>query len=151
MPIHLRFPAVAVSLVACVVAANARATPDADAPQIILHTSTVPTPGPPPAPGMVRLKPAVQASHCQRPVYPRLALIAEAQGITQLRIGFGADGRVASTEVLGSSGASDAHKLLDQAAIASLQTCTVQPEPGTLIRYAVRSVAFALQDDAPAR
>jgi len=150
MPIRLPFPAIAVMLVACVVAVNARATPD-DTPQTILRTSSVPTPGAPPAPSMVRPKPAVQASNCQRPVYPRLALIAEAQGVTRLRIGFGADGKVVSTELVGSSGGSEAHKLLDQAAIASQQTCTVQPEPGTLIRYAVRNVTFALQDDAPAR
>lgn len=150
MPLRVPVPAFAVSLVACIVAVHARAAPDAETPRIAERTSLVPTLAPP-APGLVRLKPAVQAVNCQSPVYPRQALNVEAQGSTQLRIGFGADGRVVSTEVLASSGRSEAHKLLDQAAIASQQTCTLPPEPGTFIRYAVRSVTFALQGDTLGR
>jgi TonB family protein len=150
MPIRVSMPAIAVSLAACVVAVQARAAPDAETPRIVEHTSLVPTQAPP-APGLFRLKPAVQAVNCQNPVYPRQALNVEAQGSTRLRIGFSADGRVVSTEVLASSGRSEAHKLLDQAAIASQQTCTLPPEPGTLVRYAVRSVTFALPDDTLGR
>ncbi|MGZ5772962.1 TonB family protein [Ramlibacter sp.] len=149
MLVRVPYLAISLSLVACFFAVNARATSDADNVQTILHTASPPLV--PPAPSFVRPKSAVQASHCQTPAYPRRALVESAQGTTQVRIGFGPEGRVVSTEVLTSSGASEAHKLLDQAAIASQQTCTLEPESGALIRYAVRSITFALQEEAPTR
>ncbi len=58
-----------------------------------------------------------------RPAYPAAALHARAQGSTTVRFIVGADGELAAARVVGASGATAEHKLLDDAALAALSRC----------------------------
>ena len=62
-----------------------------------------------------------------RPAFPPLALDATVRGITRLRFTVNAQGNVTNAEVIGSSGSTQAHRLLDNAAKAALSTCPFTP------------------------
>ena len=109
--------------------------------QQITTTNVLPPPAPepriqppaapaPPAPG-----PAVQARagsvnaqdpSC-RPEYPPAAARAQATGVSHIKFTVDATGKVIGAEVLGSSGPTREHRLLDNAAKAALATCPSKP------------------------
>ncbi len=62
-----------------------------------------------------------------RPTFPPSALDANDRGITRLRFTVDAQGKVTNAEVIGSSGSSREHRLLDDAAAAALSTCQFTP------------------------
>ena len=61
---------------------------------------------------------------CQ-PVYPPAALAARAEGVTKLKMLIDADGRIASAEVVETSGPTPEHKLLDQEVARAVQGCAL--------------------------
>lgn len=71
--------------------------------------------------------PKVTLSTCSKPEYPRVALQHEAAGKTVLNFRVSGEGRVIDAEVARSSGHSEAHKLLDFAALLALMRCTFEP------------------------
>ena len=64
---------------------------------------------------------------CEKPVYPKAALNANADGITKVYFVIDELGKVSSTNILRSSGDSPEHKLLDQAAVEALIKCKFNP------------------------
>jgi protein TonB len=66
-------------------------------------------------------------SQCARPEYPAAAAREEATGTTRLRFKVDAAGRVVAAEVLGRSGPSAAHRLLDRSATQALSNCRFEP------------------------
>ena len=60
-----------------------------------------------------------------RPVYPAAAQRAGATGVSKIRFTVDALGRIASAQILQSSGPTREHRLMDQAAAAALAQCPV--------------------------
>ena len=58
-----------------------------------------------------------------RPSYPAASLRARAQGSTSVRFIVGADGRLVSARIVGASGSTPEHQVLDEAALAALSRC----------------------------
>jgi protein TonB len=56
--------------------------------------------------------------------YPAAATRAEATGTTKVRFSVGADGKLASADVVKSAGPSREHKMLDRVALAKLSECS---------------------------
>jgi protein TonB len=86
---------------------------------------TMPVPAPPP-PDLTRLA-ALDVSRCARPEYPRAAVMAGATGTTRIRFAVDNNGRVTSADLIGRSGRSHEHGLLDRAAVAALSQCRFTP------------------------
>ncbi|MCA0241449.1 MAG: energy transducer TonB [Proteobacteria bacterium] len=85
-----------------------------------------PAPAAPPAPPRMAAKPTianVQACAPQADDYPAAARRAEATGTTRVRFTIGADGKLASADVIKSSGPSREHKMMDRVAVAKLSEC----------------------------
>jgi periplasmic protein TonB len=81
---------------------------------------------PPMQPRPVDAKSAI----CAKPEYPNAARRYDAEGTTYLSLSVDAQGVVSNSNVEQSSGASAAHKLLDQAALQALLTCRFPGSPG---------------------
>ena len=95
---------------------------------VTIAPAPAPAPAPPPpAPAPMAARPAItDASGC-RPDYPPAAARAEATGTTVIRFTIDAGGRVASAEIVKSSGPSREHRLLDRAAVTALSECKFTP------------------------
>jgi TonB family protein len=74
----------------------------------------------PPPPPMMSLGAGVT---CPRPDYPPAAVRALVHGATRVRLTVDADGHVTDGEVVGASGPTREHRLLDDTAAASLRGC----------------------------
>jgi protein TonB len=87
-------------------------------------------PAPPaPAPVAIAARPARINSNdpsC-RPEYPAAATRAGATGTSRIKFTVDAQGKVTSAEVVGSSGPTREHRLLDKTAQAALSTCPFTP------------------------
>ena len=71
-----------------------------------------------------------------KPELPAATLHANARGVTRMRFTVDAQGKVTNAEVVGSSGATHEHRLLDDAAEAALSRCSFTPgidERGNLV------------------
>ena len=106
----------------------------------IQTTTTMPPPAPevkiaPPAPVAAPAPPAVQARPARinandpacKPEYPPAATRASATGTSRIKFTVDAAGKVTAAEVVGSSGPTREHRLLDKAAQAALSTCPFSP------------------------
>jgi len=85
-----------------------------------------PAPPAPPPPPRVVAKPAIANVRACAPSsddYPAAARRAEATGSTRIRFVVGADGKLASAEVVKSAGPTREHKMLDRVALAKLGEC----------------------------
>jgi len=85
---------------------------------------------PAPAPPRLAGRPAIANVQACAPTaddYPSAARRTEATGISKVRFTVGADGKLASAEVLKSAGSSREHKMLDRLAVAKLSECTFKP------------------------
>jgi protein TonB len=71
----------------------------------------------------VRVAAVVDSRACQKPEYPRSALLAEETGVVTLAFLIGVDGRVIDSRIENSSG----YKELDKAARAGLSLCKFKP------------------------
>jgi len=61
-----------------------------------------------------------------RPEYPAAALRAGASGVSRIRFTVDASGKVTAAEVVGSSGPTREHRLLDNAAKSALASCPIK-------------------------
>jgi TonB family protein len=84
------------------------------------------------------LVPAPARKPCAGPQYPREALRYELEGITTLRYHLAPDGRVTDVEVARPSG----WKLLDDAAIRTIQACAYTPEQAARAHGAALPVKY---------
>jgi periplasmic protein TonB len=67
---------------------------------------------------------------CEKPEYPKAARRYEAEGTTLLSFSVDAHGLVSMPNIERPSGASAAHRFLDEAALQALLTCRFPPSPG---------------------
>jgi len=89
-----------------------------------------PPPAPPaPAAPTVTARPAIvnATDPSCRPEYPPAAARAQATGVSHIKFTVDAQGKVTAAEVLGSSGPTREHRMLDNAAKAALATCPIKP------------------------
>lgn len=88
--------------------------------------AVAPAPAPAPAPKIAAQPAIANAQQCAPTSddYPRAARSAEATGTTQVRFTVGADGKLASIEVIKSAGPTREHKMLDRVAQSKLSECT---------------------------
>lgn len=102
------------------------------APPVTIAPPPAPEPAPPapPAPAPRAVRPAIANVASCAPTaddYPAAALRAEATGTTKIRFTVGADGKLASANVIGRSGSSREHRALDRVALSKLSECTFRP------------------------
>ena len=82
---------------------------------------------PAPAPSVTARPAVVNANDPScRPEYPAAAARAQATGVSRIRFTVDANGKVTAAEVVGSSGPTREHRLLDNAAKAALQSCPIK-------------------------
>jgi protein TonB len=88
---------------------------------------TPPAPPAPPAPNIVARAARVDANDpgC-RPDYPAAAARAQAVGTSRIRFTVDANGKVTAADVIGSSGPTREHRLLDNAAKTALAACPIK-------------------------
>jgi protein TonB len=87
-----------------------------------------PTPPAPPAPAIVAHAARMNANDpACKPDYPAAAQRAGATGVSHIRFTVDAAGKVTAAEVVGSSGPTREHRLLDKAAQNALATCPFSP------------------------
>jgi len=96
---------------------------------VTIQPPPVAAPPAPPAPRMAA-RPAianVQACAPRGEDYPSAAQKAEATGTTKISFTVGADGKLASSQIVRSAGPSREHKMLDRMAMSKLSECAFRP------------------------
>jgi protein TonB len=93
------------------------------APPVAIAPAPAPAPPAPPATAVAPVMQLTNASAC-KPEYPAAALKAEVQGTTTIRFTIDANGKVASADIVKSSGPSREHRVLDRTAVQSLSGCS---------------------------
>ncbi|NDY92425.1 energy transducer TonB [Ideonella sp. TBM-1] len=89
------------------------------APPVVAAPPAAPAPAP-----KIQARPAqIDVGSCAKPEYPAAALRTEAQGTTRIRFTVDAEGQVSKAEIVGPSGASREHRLMDRAAVEALSGC----------------------------
>lgn len=99
------------------------------APVTIAPQAPAAPPAPPAAPRMAA-RPAianVQACAPRNEDYPAAAVRAEATGTTRIGFTVGADGKLASSQIVRSAGPTREHKMLDRLALSKLSECVFRP------------------------
>ena len=84
----------------------------------------------PPAPPRRAAQPAIANAGACAPTaddYPAAAKRAETTGTTVIQFTVGADGKLASADIVRPSGTSREHKALDRVAVSKLSECTFKP------------------------
>ncbi len=69
---------------------------------------------------------------CAQPPYPAEARNSGAEGTTTLAFEVDAEGRVTRAAIIGLSGTSTGHRLLDALALETVNKCVFPPAPGFL-------------------
>ncbi len=97
------------------------------APERQLAPPSPPAP-PAPAPAVVARAARINANDpACKPEFPPAAVRAGAVGVTRMRFVLDANGKVTSAEIIGTSGPTREHRLLDNAAKNALATCPFSP------------------------
>jgi TonB family protein len=101
------------------------------------------------APLLTLLKPRPlhrNAGTCPAPVFPSGALRVEATGVTTVSFVVEPSGKVSRIDVVQKSGVSEAHGLLDAAAVKSIAACDFGPAEGFGPRRAAQSFQWKIED-----
>lgn len=94
---------------------------------VFIQPPAPPAPPAPPPPPRRAASPAIANVAACAPTaddYPGAAVRAEATGTTKIRFTIGADGKLASSQVVRSAGPSREHKQLDRVALSRLSGCS---------------------------
>jgi protein TonB len=83
-------------------------------------------------------------AQCVRPQYPRAALRAGVFGVTTVSFTVDAAGLVSDVHVEQKSGESQAHALLDAAAVTATSSCRFPPHPDSAPARATQKFRFEL-------
>ena len=75
---------------------------------------------------------SMASGKCAQPPYPAEARDSGAEGTTTLAFEVDAEGKVTRAAIIGLSGASNAHRLLDALALETVNKCVFPPAPGFL-------------------
>lgn len=89
---------------------------------------------------------SVNAGGCSQPPYPEEARRSAVTGTTTLEFEVNAAGRVTRIAIIGTSGQSPGHKILDGLALETLNKCAFPPAPGFLPATSRISYVWRLQD-----
>lgn len=85
----------------------------------------------PPAPTQRRTI-SMSEGKCQQPPYPPEARASLAEGTTTLDFEVNAEGKVTRVAIVGSSGSTPGHRVLDGLALETLNKCSFPAAPGFL-------------------
>lgn len=88
---------------------------------------------------------APKALSCPRPDYPPAALRSGATGTSRVKVTIAPDGSVSEGHLIGASGPTREHALLDSQALASFRQCRFPAEPGRPPRQTTLDYIWRLQ------
>jgi TonB family protein len=86
------------------------------------------------------------AGTCPAPVFPRGALRVEATGVTRVAFIVEPSGKVSRVDVAQKSGETEAHALLDAAAVKAIAACEFGPADGFGPRRVTQSFQWKIED-----
>lgn len=89
---------------------------------------------------------AMASVACQQPPYPAEARRSEAAGTTMLEFEVNALGKVTRVAVVGSSGDTPGHKVLDSLALETISKCNFPAAPGFLPAQSKIAYVWRLTD-----
>ena len=89
---------------------------------------------------------SIAAGKCDQPPYPAGARNSDAQGTTTLAFEVDAEGKVTRAAIVGVSGSSTGHRLLDALALETVVKCVFPPAPGFLPASAKVAYQWRLQE-----
>ena len=75
---------------------------------------------------------SISSGKCAQPPYPAEARSTGAEGVTTLSFEVDAEGKVTRVAIVGASGTTTGHRVLDALALDTLNKCVFPPAPGFL-------------------
>ena len=99
----------------------------------------------PPAPTQRRAV-SMAEGKCTQPPYPPEARASQAEGTTTLEFEVNAEGKVTRVAIVGASGGSAGHRVLDGLALETLNKCSFPAAPGFLPATSRVSYVWRLRD-----
>ena len=89
---------------------------------------------------------SIAAGKCTQPPYPAGARDTDAEGTTTLAFEVDAEGKVTRAAIIGVSGSSIGHRLLDALALETVNKCVFPPAPGFLPASSKVAYQWRLQE-----
>ena len=89
---------------------------------------------------------SIAAGKCTQPPYPAGARDTDAEGTTTLAFEVDAEGKVTRAAIIGVSGSSVGHRLLDALALETVNKCMFPPAPGFLPASSKVAYQWRLQE-----
>jgi TonB family protein len=89
---------------------------------------------------------SMSTGKCAQPPYPAEARSTGAEGVTTLSFEVDADGKVTRVAIVGPSGTSPGHRVLDALALDTLNKCVFPPAPGFLPASSRVAYAWRLKE-----
>ena len=89
---------------------------------------------------------SIAAGKCTQPPYPAGARDTDAEGTTTLAFEVDAEGKVTRAAIIGVSGSSTGHRLLDALALETVNKCVFPPAPGFLPASSKVAYQWRLQE-----
>ncbi len=88
----------------------------------------------------------MSAATCQRPGYPAEARRYDAAGTTQIEFEVNAEGKVTRVAIVGASGSTAGHQMLDALALGTVSKCSFPAAAGFLSATSRISYVWRLED-----